>query len=217
MGQEPDLKMLAEIRELQSLLREEWPARHAALKASGVPLMDADDDDDDGDGGDDDDGGTGGDDSQKPPWGDDDDFDPERAWKLIQKLRASDKTQEVERLRAELKRHEDSQKTDAQKLEERATTAEQTAAAATREAARLRVALRKNLTEAQARRLVGDTEEELEADADELLASFKQDDDGAEPQRRPRERLRPGAVRRSSDDDDDENDPAKLAALVPRV
>jgi hypothetical protein len=102
-------------------------------------------------------------------------------------------------------------------LEERATNAERTAQSAQREAARLRVALKKNLTETQARRLVGDTEEELEADADELLASFKNDDDGdREPLRRPRERLRPGS-RTSSDSDDDENDPAKLAALVPRT
>jgi hypothetical protein len=98
MGQEPYLNMLAEIRELQSLLQEEWPARRAALHASGVPLMEGDDDDGDG---------TGGDGSQDapPPWGDD--FDPKRAWHTIQKLR--ERETEADRLRAELKKHEDAQ------------------------------------------------------------------------------------------------------------
>jgi hypothetical protein len=35
----------ADLRELAALLHKEWPARQAALRASGVPLMDADDED----------------------------------------------------------------------------------------------------------------------------------------------------------------------------
>lgn len=41
-----------------------------------------------------------------------------------------------------------------------------------KETLKLRVALRKGLSEVQAKRLVGDTEEELVKDADELLESF---------------------------------------------
>lgn len=79
----------------------------------------------------------------------------------------------------------------AQAAEDRATTAE-------REVTRLRIATRKGLPENLAARLRGDTEEELEADADELLAIVKgPDQEGGEPdtgiQRRPQERLRPGS------------------------
>ena len=60
-------------------------------------------------------------------------------------------------------------KTDIEKATERATTAETTAAAETLRADRAEVALTKGLTLTQAKRLVGSTREELEADADELL------------------------------------------------
>jgi hypothetical protein len=81
---------------------------------------------------------------------------------------------------------------------------------------RLKVALKKGLTESQAKRLIGDTEEDLEKDADELLASFKDStsDDGQGPSRRPRERLRPGAAPSA---EAEETDPIKLAAKVPRM
>ena len=57
--------------------------------------------------------------------------------------------------------------------------------------------MRKGLTEVQAKRLVGATEEELEADADELLESFggaKETDSKTGKPTRPREALRSGAV-----------------------
>lgn len=68
------------------------------------------------------------------------------------------------------------------------------------ETLKLRVALRKGLTEVQAKRLVGSTEEELEADADELLESFggsgksgegegEEDEPGETPVTRPQRRL----------------------------
>jgi type I site-specific restriction endonuclease len=142
---------------------------------------------------------------KKPPWGDD--FDPQRAYDTIQKLRAT----EAE-LSKKVKAAEDATKTDQEKLEERATGAEGRAQKAEADAARLRVALRKGLTETQAKRLVGESEEELEKDADELLESFKApeaDDDKA--RRRPTERLRPGAAPASTDE---ANDPQKLAEQV---
>lgn len=152
----------------------------------------------------------------KPPWESDEDFDAERAWKLIQNTRADAEKAKKEReaLAKQVKDHEDATKTDAQKLEDRATGAEQKATKATLEAARLRVALKKGLTETQAKRLVGESEEDLEKDADELLESFKaEDDDGQEPRRRPKERLRPGAAPSS---EPEETNPAKLAEEVPR-
>jgi hypothetical protein len=128
---------------------------------------------------------------------------------------------ELEPLAKKAKELEDEQKSESE-LTEAKTTAEKEAAEVGREAARLRVALKKGLTETQAKRLVGDNEEELEADADELLASFKpaqeesredETEEQQEPPRRPRERMKPGAVRSA---EPDETDPAKLAADVPR-
>lgn len=110
---------------------------------------------------------------------------------------------------------EESGKTEQERLAEARRASDERASAAERDAARLRVALKKGLTEAQVRRLVGDTEEELEADADELLATFAPSN--GEPDRdlpyRPRERLRPGARPEAMPD---ETDPAKLAEAIPR-
>lgn len=68
---------------------------------------------------------------------------------------------------------EEAKKSEQQKLEERAAAAEKTAQDSAREAARLRVALDKGLTPSQAKRLVGDTEEDLAKDADEMLADLQ--------------------------------------------
>lgn len=109
---------------------------------------------------------------------------------------------------------EKSGKSEQERLDEARQAAEERAASAEREAARLRVALRKGLSDVQARRLVGDTEEDLEADADELLATFApaQASDTDLPSR-PRERLRPGARPEATPD---ETDPAKLVETIPR-
>ncbi len=109
---------------------------------------------------------------------------------------------------------EQSDKSEQERLAEARQVAEERAQSAEREAARLRVALRKGLTDVQARRLVGGTEEELEADADELLATFApaQASDTDLPSR-PRERLRPGARPEATPD---ETDPTKLVEAIPR-
>lgn len=64
-------------------------------------------------------------------------------------------------------------KTEAQKAVERAEAAEKRAAETESRALRLEIAAEKGLTPAQAKRLVGSTREELEADASELLDTFK--------------------------------------------
>jgi hypothetical protein len=114
-----------------------------------------------------------------------------------------------------LKEIEDAQKSESERNAEKLTALERSAQEATLEAARLRVAIKKGLTETQAKRLVGKTEEELEADADELLSSFKPSDskDDSTKDRRPKERLKPGATPSS---EPDEMDPRKLAAQVPQ-
>lgn len=142
------------------------------------------------------------------------------------------KNREAQNLRKRLKEAEEkaskyddlenAQKSESEKLNEKAADLEKRATTAERDAARLRVALNKGLTATQAKRLVGDTEEELEADADELLADFSPKEDEkekdkedeapeADSQRRPKERLRPGAAPSA---EPEANDPKSLANRV---
>jgi hypothetical protein len=68
---------------------------------------------------------------------------------------------------------EEANKTELQKAQERAEAAERALEQTRLEAIRSEVALAKGLTTSQAKRLVGDSREALEADADELLADLK--------------------------------------------
>ena len=101
-------------------------------------------------------------------------LDAERRDKRAAEKRAAD-------LEARLKEFEDRDKTETTRAVERAEAAEKAAAAAEARALRLEVASEKGLTPAQAKRLVGETREELEADASELLDTFKPatSDDGS--------------------------------------
>lgn len=90
---------------------------------------------------------------------------------------------------------EEAQKTETQRLTDRAEKAEFRAEEAEQKLLRLEVGIEKGLSPVQAKRLVGRTREELEADADELLATFKPAEPNQEPKpRRPVEQLRPGAA-----------------------
>lgn len=144
----------------------------------------------------------------------------------------------VDKLTSKVEEFESASKSETEKLTDKASKAEKEAVSAKAEASRLRVALAKGLDAVQAKRLIGDSEEELEQDADELLSSFKpkddekkaedeepkgdpkdgKDDDDSkedkpEERRRPKERLKTGAT---GDTEPEETDPAKLAARVPR-
>jgi hypothetical protein len=123
--------------------------------------------------------------------------------------------QELEPLAKKAKDLEDAGKSEAERLTERATTAEERATTAEQKLLRLEVAIDKGLTPAQARRLVGATKEELEEDADDLLASFAAKDTKttSKVERRPKERLRGGG---DPDEPVEETDPGKLAAGIPR-
>lgn len=116
---------------------------------------------------------------------------------------------------------EDANKSDIQRATDKAAEAETRAATAEANALRIEVALDKapdGMPLAQvrklAKRLTGGTREELEADADELFGDFAPAQSDRDTQRRPRERLRPGAA---PDTEPDETDPRKLAASVPRM
>jgi hypothetical protein len=119
---------------------------------------------------------------------------------------------------------EDADKSEIQRAADKAAAAEARATAAEHRADRLEVAAAKGLSPSLAARLVGQTREELEADADELLKvvrpatgdtpkDSKQEANGAADRGRPREALRSGTAPQV---EPEENDPDKLAALIPR-
>lgn len=151
---------------------------------------------------------------------------------------AADAQAEVDKWKAMSRKHEDQAKGNAdaaKKLkdaEDAAKTAEERAAARLAEvekriadtearAMRAEVAAVKGLTPAQAKRLHGSTVEELEADADELLESFKPadtegeptPDTGEKPGGKPKEALKGGA----SSDEQPEEDLSKVLSAIPRA
>ena len=111
--------------------------------------------------------------------------------------------EEAKQARLKVKEFEDSQKSEVDKLNDRIKELEPTA----HEAARLRVALDKGLTLKQAKRLSGDTEEELAADAEDLL-----EDLGTRPTIPARPSGQGGGSAPS--DADDPRSPADLADAV---
>ena len=119
------------------------------------------------------------------------------------------KLRELEPLAKRARELEDASKTETERSAERAAAAERRAQEAELRALRLEVAAERGLTPAQARRLVGASKEELEADADDLLAAFRsEDDDRPATPRRPVAKLKPGAAPAA---EPEETDPRKLA------
>lgn len=148
-----------------------------------------------------------------PPWGSDEDFNPEKAWNLIQNLRSDKESLTADRDKYK-QAHDEAEKAKLSDLD-RATSErdEHKSRAEKAEAQLLRyeVGTAKGLTSAQAKRLVGSTKEELEADADDLLSSF-----GSEPRPtgdKPQERLRGGG----DPDDEPDEDISKVVADIPRI
>lgn len=83
-------------------------------------------------------------------------------------------------------------KSEADKLREELDQLKAANSEATTKALRAEVAMSKGLTAAQAKRLVGTTPEELEADADEILEAFKPADGNKPPSGRPAPDLQGG-------------------------
>lgn len=141
---------------------------------------------DDGDGDGDGDGGN-------PPNPDDKtDFKAEaEKWKALARKHEATAKQNADAAK-KLADIENSNKSEIEKALAAKEAADKDAAQARYELMRTQVAVDAGLTLAHAKRLVGTTEEELKADAAELLATFKP----AENENRnvrPRENLRPGA------------------------
>lgn len=114
----------------------------------------------------------------------------------------------------ELQRLKDADKSEGERASEAAKAAEERAAKAERELMRLTVAAEKGLTPSQARRLQGDSEDDLRADADALLQDFPSKPAATATSRRPTEALGAGAGGGDPTDQPEELDPDKLAAAV---
>jgi hypothetical protein len=195
------------------------PLRAVGLRRDGRPIWPVlgaapdDDDDDDGDGDKDDDAKLG---------------DAGTAALRKERQRAAKAEKALKEAQAKLQEANDRDKSEVDKAKDAAAAAERRAEEAERKLLRAEVAADKGLTPGQAKRLVGDSREELEADADELLESFgkagaKPDDDGddgktkgsrpgAKPAGKPKEKLAPGEVPDRKDDDED--DMSKVADEV---
>lgn len=180
----PAMGAMHDVLTLAAIERRTWDEQLHALRASGVPLL-ADGDGSGGQGsgeggGDGDQGagsgaasGAGGEGNGNGNGGGDDALGDagKRALAVERDARkaAEKRAADAER---KAKEFEDRDLTEQQKLEKRAAEAEGKLTPLEQENARLRVALKKGLTgdkAALAERLRGSTEEELMADADELL------------------------------------------------
>lgn len=119
--------------------------------------------------------------------------------------------EEAKQARLKVKEYEDRDKTDQERASEKLSDLEKNLTTAQADAVRFEIALEKGLTKSQARRLVGTTRDDLEADAEELVADLGLDvEGGTPPTRRPKERLKPGA----SNTDDPDPDPDEIANKI---
>lgn len=129
---------------------------------------------------------------------------------------------ELEQVRAKLREHDDKDKSATQRLQEERDSLKAELTKATSSMKRREFAEEfapEHASAAQiravAKRLAGDSDAELEADAKELFALIAPEPASSKPpvSSKPRERLRGGG---NPDEGSDETDPSKLAALVPR-
>ena len=106
-----------------------------------------------------------------PPWGSDEEFNPEKAWKLIQNLRKE--KDDLKPLADKAKQLEDAQKSDQQKLQEALEAAQTDGAAAKAQAAMLAAALEHGLSKDDLDLLDGVPPEQIADRAARLAARLK--------------------------------------------
>jgi hypothetical protein len=166
-------------------------------QGAGGPGSDDDSGDDDGDAGD-------------PDTGTDPKAEAAKWKALARKHEAKAKANAT--AATKLKQLEDADKTELEREKDARTASDRRATEAETKLLRMEVAIEKGLSTTQAKRLVGDTREELETDADELLEAFKAE--GGDGRTKPATGLRSRSVPGAEPED---NDPTKLAAMVPRT
>lgn len=99
---------------------------------------------------------------------------------------------QLKEMEARLQEIEDKDKSEVDKLREQVEQLKSEASEATMRAMRADIAAEKGLSAAQAKRLVGASREELEADADEILEAFPASGVTPPPSNKPRPDLRGG-------------------------
>jgi hypothetical protein len=150
--------------------------------------------------------------AEAPPWGDD--FDPEKAWKLVQNLRADKEklssrpalTPQQQQQLDEYNRLVEASKSEAQRQQEALEAANREAETARAEAIRYRAAATHGLSAEHFDLLGSGTEEEVSARAEKiaaLLAAQAGPAPATAPQTRPVEQLRPGATPGEAESADD--------------
>lgn len=136
-----------------------------------------------------------------------------------ERKRARQAEKELKAIREQLKERDDADKSELERLQERAAAAEKRAEEAEGKIVRAEVAAAAGLSAAQAKRLVGSTREELEADAAEMRTELGLDKEEEKEQEEekddrgtglPKENLRSGA----SNEADEEPDAGKLADSI---
>lgn len=149
-----------------------------------------------------------------PPWGSDEQFNPNRAWQLIQNLRTENAQTKADRdgFKTKVDEHERAGQSETERLTGDRDTYKTRAEGAEAKLLRLEIGLAKGLTPAQCARLVGTTEDELKADAAAFLAELPKGG-GTPPSRRPSERLPSGG---GDPEEPVDEDPRKVAARVGR-
>jgi hypothetical protein len=171
-----------------------------------------------------DDGGEGGDEPKGSARSDTDDSklaDELAKWKSL--ARKHEKS--YKDASSKLSEYENASKSDLERWEERATNAETRAGTAEAKAKALEIAIERapeHATLAQvravAKRVRGEDDEALEKDADELFELLaptpSEPKPGSKTSTRPQPRLKGGTA--EPDEEPEENDPRKLAALLPR-
>jgi hypothetical protein len=164
-------------------------------------------------------GATTDDDSGEPETGDDSKSEAEK-WKALS--RKNEKA--LRDAQAKLKEFEDKNLSESERLQKERDTLKERASKAESGLSRMRIAAEtapEGATLAQlnkvAKRMRGDSDEELETDAKELWEDFGPARSTSKPPAsKPKEKLR-GGTGDPDEEDDIGLDPAKLAALVPRA
>ncbi len=123
-------------------------------------------------------------------------FDPQRAWNLVQALRSErdQLRQEREAATARVQEFEQRDLTEQQRIQQRAEQAEREREDARTEALRLRMAVRHGLREEDFDLLGTGDEATLAARAQRIAALYQQQTPPPNPAQRPVEQLRPGAT-----------------------
>jgi hypothetical protein len=149
--------------------------------------------------------------------GETDSVDPKEFKRIQQALKAAN--QEAAKFRNRVKEFEDKDKSESQRLTEAAQEAQSRAEKAESAQRKLQTAIDRapegatfTQIKAVAKRIAGDSEDELASDADELFALMAPAKTKA-PNGKPRETLRGGG---DPDDPPEEMDPRKLADLIGR-